>query len=49
MKFNLTAMSNPSTPAEYLALLDEAIRLVGELNEHIEAATREIERRARPH
>lgn len=46
LKFNLTAMSNPSTLAEYSALLDEAISLVDELHEMLDASSREMARRA---
>ena len=32
LKFNIYALSNPKTPAEYSALLDEALLLLEELN-----------------
>ena len=32
LKFNIYAMAKPSTPAEYAALLDEALRELETLN-----------------
>lgn len=32
MGFNIKAFIAPTTPAEYIALLDEALRMAGELN-----------------
>jgi uncharacterized membrane protein YebE (DUF533 family) len=44
-KFNPYAMIKPSTEQEYLALLDEAIRMVDELNDDLEASTKFLESR----
>lgn len=38
-------MIKPSTKQEYLALLDEAIRMVDELNDDLEASTKFLESR----
>jgi hypothetical protein len=35
LNFNIYALARPSTPAEYSALLDEALSLLDELGEHI--------------
>jgi hypothetical protein len=39
-KFNPYAFIKPSTKREYLALLDEAIRMVDEFNDDLEASTK---------
>ena len=36
LKFNIHAFVTPSTKAEYIALLDEAIRMAGELHDLID-------------
>ena len=35
LKFNTYALVRPSTEAEYLAALEEGIRLLGELNDQL--------------
>ena len=39
LKFNINAMAAPSTPAEWLALLQEAQAEADNLGEHIDAST----------
>ena len=41
--FNHTAMTNPTTMQEYIALLDEALRLVDELTDMTFASTKLME------
>ena len=43
LKFNIYAFVAPSTRAEYVALLDEALRLADELLEIVNARTRLLE------
>lgn len=46
MKFNLFALAAPSTQAEFIALLDEALRMVDELTDMTMESTRLMEERA---
>lgn len=44
LKFNIYALSNPSNPKEYLLLLQEATRMVDDLNDSLDRWTEELER-----
>jgi hypothetical protein len=46
MKFNLQAMAAPATKQEYIALLDEALRVVDELTALTFEGTRLMEQQA---
>lgn len=48
LKFNIYALANPSTPKEYIAVLDEALRMAVDMREQIDAETDFLERRAVP-
>ncbi|ARV19160.1 hypothetical protein AEP_02233 [Curvibacter sp. AEP1-3] len=43
LNFNIYALAAPSTPSEYMALLDEALRMANELNEQIDCQTTFLE------
>ena len=46
-KFNPYAMLRPTTKQEYLALVDEAILLVDDLHEMLDATTKYLENKNR--
>lgn len=39
LNFNIYALAAPRTPSEYIALLDEALRMADELGEQIDRST----------
>jgi hypothetical protein len=45
-KFNLKAMASPSTKQEFIALLDEALRLVDELTAMTQEDTQRMQKQS---
>ncbi len=43
LKFNIYGFARPTTPCEYSALLDEALRLAQELDDQINAMGKALE------
>lgn len=41
LNFNIYAFVDPKTPLEYLALLDEAIRMMNELSDQLDELLKE--------
>jgi hypothetical protein len=48
MDFNPYAFVAPTTPQEYMALLDEGIRLMEQLNQQMDDTFRWLEQNAKP-
>lgn len=46
LNFNINAFAKPTTGAERIALLDEALRLADELDAHIDAMEAALEKQA---
>ena len=44
LKFNVFAMISPKTPSEYIAVLDESLRIASDLGDQIDADTAYLER-----
>jgi hypothetical protein len=46
LNFNIYALAAPKTPAEYLAVLDEALRMADDLGAQIDRDTVQMEKNA---